>query len=72
MKIEHIAMYVADLEREKAFFEKYFNAISSELYYNRKTGFSDRRLLRRRNVQGRGLRCVYGCADGARNEIRTV
>lgn len=39
MKIEHIAMYVADLEREKAFFEKYFNAISSELYYNRKTGF---------------------------------
>lgn len=39
MKIEHIAMYVSDLEREKAFFEKYFGAKSGELYHNSKTGF---------------------------------
>lgn len=39
MKIEHIAMYVSDLERERAFFEKYFGAKSGELYHNKNTGF---------------------------------
>lgn len=39
MKIEHIAMYVSDLEREKAFFEKYFCAKSGEMYHNKNTGF---------------------------------
>lgn len=38
-KIEHIAMYVNDLEGAKAFFEKYFNAESNEKYHNIKTGF---------------------------------
>ena len=32
-------MYVNDLERAKAFFEKYFNAVSSEEYLNQKTKF---------------------------------
>lgn len=39
MRIEHAAMYVNDLERAKAFFEKYFNAVSSEEYLNQKTKF---------------------------------
>ena len=39
IKIEHIAMYVNDLEGAKAFFEKYFNAKSNEKYHNIKTGF---------------------------------
>lgn len=39
MKIEHIAMYVNDLERAKAFFVKYFNAKPSKLYHNIKTNF---------------------------------
>lgn len=39
MKIEHIAMYVNDLERAKAFFIKYFNAEPSKLYHNIKTNF---------------------------------
>ncbi|MGN1433288.1 MAG: VOC family protein [Ruminococcus sp.] len=39
MKIEHIAMYVNDLEGAKEFFEKYFNAKSNEKYHNIKTGF---------------------------------
>ena len=39
MRIEHAAMYVKDLERAKAFFEKYFNAVSSEEYLNQKTKF---------------------------------
>ncbi|HJF20344.1 MAG TPA: VOC family protein [Enterococcus columbae] len=40
MKIEHVAMYVNDLERTKQFFEYYFNATSNERYHNPKTGFS--------------------------------
>lgn len=39
MYIEHIAMYVNDLEKTREFFVKYFNATSNEGYYNEKTGF---------------------------------
>lgn len=39
MRIEHIAMYVNDLEKAKDFFETYFQASSNEMYHNRTTGF---------------------------------
>ena len=39
MHIEHIAMYVNDLENAKDFFVKYFNAKSNEGYHNKKTDF---------------------------------
>lgn len=39
MHIEHIAVYVADLEKSRNFFEKYFNAKTGDLYHNQKTGF---------------------------------
>jgi len=39
MKIEHIAVYTTDLERECAFFEKYFGAKRGALYRSEKTGF---------------------------------
>jgi len=39
MRIEHIAMYVNDLEKAKDFFMKYFNATPNEEYYNEKTKF---------------------------------
>lgn len=39
MKIEHIAMYVKDLEKTKEFFEKYFDAVSNDMYHNKKTDF---------------------------------
>ena len=39
MKIEHIAMYVNDLEATKEFFIKYFDAVSNEMYHNQRTGF---------------------------------
>ncbi|WP_068501019.1 VOC family protein [Paenibacillus kribbensis] len=38
MKIEHIAIYVNDLELNKQFYIQFFNAKSNELYYNFKTG----------------------------------
>lgn len=34
MKIEHVAMYVNDLERAREFFIKYFGAESNDGYYN--------------------------------------
>lgn len=39
MKIEHIAMYVKDLEATRAFFMKYFGAKSNDGYHNPKTDF---------------------------------
>lgn len=39
MKIEHIAMYVKDLETVKDFFVKYLGAVSNDGYHNVKTGF---------------------------------
>ena len=39
MRIEHIAMYVKDLEATKEFFIKYFNATSNEGYHNKTTDF---------------------------------
>ena len=38
MKINHVALYVNDLERIKVFYEKYFDAKSNKMYYNQKTG----------------------------------
>ncbi len=39
MRIDHSALYVEHLEREKAFFEEYFGANASGLYHNFKTCF---------------------------------
>jgi len=38
MKIDHIAVYVSDLEKTRAYYEKYFGAVSNNLYHNPKTG----------------------------------
>ena len=39
MKIEHIALYVNDLDGAKEFFETYFDAASNDGYHNAKTGY---------------------------------
>ena len=39
MKIEHVALYVNDLEKAKEFFVKYFGAKSNDGYHNQKTDF---------------------------------
>ncbi len=39
MKIEHVALYVNDLEGAKDFFVKYFGAKSNDGYHNQKTDF---------------------------------
>ena len=39
MKIEHVALYVNDLEKTRCFFMKYLGARSNEGYHNLKTNF---------------------------------
>lgn len=39
MKIEHIAMYVNDLEKAKDFFVEYFNGRANAEYHNKTTDF---------------------------------
>ena len=39
MKIEHIALYVNELEETRDFFIKYFKGQFNELYHNKNTGF---------------------------------
>lgn len=38
MKLDHIALYVFDLEKAKDFFIQYFNATANNLYHNPRTG----------------------------------
>ena len=39
MIIEHVAMYVNDLEKARDFFASFLNGKSNDGYYNEKTGF---------------------------------
>lgn len=39
MIIEHVALYVNDLEGARNFFIKYLGAASNDMYHNKKTGF---------------------------------
>ena len=39
MRIEHVALWVSDLQLIKNFYQKFFDAKSNELYHNTKTGF---------------------------------
>ena len=39
MRIEHIAMYVNDLDAVRDFFVTFLGGVSNEGYYNEKTGF---------------------------------
>ena len=40
MKIEHVAIWVKDLEGMKKFYEQYFNAVAGEKYHNPNKNFT--------------------------------
>ncbi|MFZ5897027.1 MAG: VOC family protein [Myxococcota bacterium] len=40
MRIEHVALWVNDLERSRAFYVRYFGAKAGEKYLNPNTGFA--------------------------------
>ncbi len=54
MRIEHIALYVNDLDAARGFFIRYLGAVSNDGYHNVKTGFRS---------------CFLRFEDGARLEI---
>lgn len=56
MKIEHVAMYVNDLEAVRLFFIRFFGAVSNEMYHNPRTGLKS---------------YFLSFEDGARLEIMT-
>ena len=56
MRIEHIAMYVNDLEQAKEFFVRYIGGRAGSGYHNRNTDFRS---------------CFISFDDGARLEIMT-
>ena len=56
MKLDHIALYVFDLEQAKQFFIKYFGATANEIYHNPRTGLKT---------------YFLSFTDGARLEIMT-
>ncbi|MCI8880157.1 MAG: glyoxalase [Clostridiaceae bacterium] len=70
MKIDHIAMYVNDLDAAKGFFTTYFGAQPGELYHNRKTGFRSYFL---RFSDGARLELMQkpGAADAGKPPART-
>lgn len=39
MRLNHVALYVADLEAAREFFVRYFGGVCGEMYHNVKTGF---------------------------------
>lgn len=57
MKIEHIAMYVTDIDAARDFFVKYFGAISDSGYHNPETNFRSHFMT---------------FSDGARLELMTI
>ncbi len=56
MRIEHIGLFVQNLESMRDFYEHYFGAISGEKYHNQKTSFQS---------------YFLNFSDGARLEIGT-
>lgn len=56
MRIDHAALYTADLERSRAFYEKYFDGTAGKQYHNLHTGLKT---------------YFISFADGARLELMT-
>lgn len=54
MRLDHLALYVSDLELAKDFFIRYFDAVANDMYHNPRTGLKT---------------YFLSFADGARLEI---
>lgn len=67
MGIEHVAMYVNDLEGARNFFETYFNAESNDLYHNKTTDFKSYFL-----TFDQGSRLEIMTKPGMQNEEKTL
>lgn len=72
MRIEHLAIWVEDLEKMKDFYCKYFNGVSNNKYVNSKKGFESYfvsfenstriELMKRKDIEEKNLKKVLGLA----------
>ena len=72
MKIAHVALWVRSLEREKTFYETYFDGKTGDKYINKKKGFESYfiafddgmrlELMKRNTIQGGALHSSLGWA----------
>ena len=69
MRIEHIAIWVTDLEMMRTFYERYFNALSGEKYYNPTKKFSSYFL---RFTDGARLEIMHKPSIGKSSNIDTT
>ncbi|WP_339725047.1 VOC family protein [Maribacter stanieri] len=69
MRIEHIAIWVTDLEMMRTFYERYFNAVSGEKYYNPTKEFSSYFL---RFTDGARLEIMHKPSIGKSSNIDTT
>tara|TARA_R110000765_G_scaffold73247_3_gene143180 strand:+ start:91 stop:477 length:387 start_codon:yes stop_codon:yes gene_type:complete len=69
MRIEHIAIWVTDLEMMRTFYERYFNALSGEKYYNPTKEFSSYFL---RFTDGARLEIMHKPSIGKSSNIDTI
>jgi lactoylglutathione lyase len=75
VRIEHIGVWVSDIDRAAAFYAKYFDAQAGELYRNPRTGFESRfltfgggarlELMTRQDVSQRAMSEQLGLAHVA-------
>lgn len=70
MRIEHVAMYVNDLEGARVFFLRYFGAVANELYHNKTTGFQSY-FLRFQDGARLEIMTRPGLKDDAKDAMRT-
>jgi lactoylglutathione lyase len=63
--IEHVAIWTGDLERLRAFYERYFGGVAGERYENPSTGFRSYFLdLEGTRLELMQMRAVAGRAEG--------
>lgn len=68
MKINHIAIYVCDLEKSRLFYETYFGGRANTRYHNPKTGLQTY-FLSFEDGARLELMSRPGCSDSDRNEF---
>lgn len=67
MRIEHVALWVADLNRSASFYERYFGGVVHARYENQQTGFSS---IFMRFTSGARLELMHRADIPARSDAR--
>lgn len=69
MEIEHLAIYVNDIELVKDFFVRYFDATANEMYHNKQSDFKSY-FLNFESGSRLGIRTRPGLLDRPQEQLR--